>query len=412
MVALDNGVGRTPQLGWNSWNKFGCDINEKLIRETAEKIVSLGLNKVGYEYVNMDDCWQNQTRNSDGSISADSNKFPSGMKTLSNYIHSLGLKFGLYSDAGSQTCEGYPGSRHSELIDAQTFASWGVDYLKYDNCYSNPLDPVIDRYTSMRNALNSTGRPIFYSICEWGVESPWLWAPEIGNSWRTDSDISDDFTSFLRALDNVMGLSQFAGPGSWNDPDMLEVGNGGMTNNEYRAHFSLWALFKAPLLIGCDLTSITNENAAILSNRELISWNQDQLGVAGDLIWKEGPAQVFGVPLADGSRGVVFLNRDTSASSTSINISISWTQLGYSDQMTAIVNDAWNGNKIGEFQLGFTASVGTHDGAAFRIAPVQTQQQHLEWRPWHTHTYRKQQEVEGQQSNSREKKSKIEIVTL
>lgn len=375
-------------MGWNSWNKFECNITDQLIRDTADTLVSLGFKDAGYEYVNLDDCWHNSTRNPDGSISPDPIKFPSGMLSLSRYVHSKGLKFGLYSDAGSKTCAEFPGGRHFEKIDAKTYASWEVDYLKYDNCFAPAEDWVVDRYTDMRDALNSTGRTVFFSLCEWGVATPWHWAQDVGNSWRTDDDIKDNWDSFLRSLDNVVGLSRYAGPGGWNDPDMLEVGNGGMTENEYRAHFSLWALLKAPLLIGCDLTTVTPAISSILLNRELISWNQDPLGVAGDLIWKEGPAEVYAVPLADGSRGVVFFNRQTiSTQYPQTNISIDFTKLGYAEKTIAKVIDAWTGKTVGEYDNRFTASVNIHDGAAYRIVPVGRvlTEEETAWKPWDEH---------------------------
>lgn len=276
VISLDNGLALTPQMGWNSWNHFHCNINETLIRSTAYAIANSPLKAAGYQFVNMDDCWA-WARNSSGFISPEPATFPSGIEELANYVHSLGLKFGLYSDAGTSTCAGRPGSLGYEKNDAASYASWGVDYLKYDNCNSGSATPMV-RYPVMRDALNATGHLIFFSMCEWGVDNPATWAPAVGNSWRTTGDISDSWSSMLNNLDINTQWAKQAGPGGWNDPDMLEVGNGGMTTTEYVSHFSLWAISKAPLLIGCDVTNMSPETLAILTNAEVIAVNQDSLG--------------------------------------------------------------------------------------------------------------------------------------
>jgi len=287
-VALNNGLARSPQMGWNSWNHFHCSINETLIRNTAYAIANSPLKAAGYVYVNMDDCWA-KTRDAEGNVHEDPNAFPSGIKALADYVHSLGLKFGLYSDAGNETCAGRPGSLGYEKNDANSYASWGVDYLKYDNCNNDNLTPEV-RYPVMRDALNATGRHIFFSMCEWGVDNPATWAPLVGNSWRTTGDISDNWGSMTSNLDINNNWFKQAGPGGWNDPDMLEVGNGGMTNTEYVSHFSLWAISKAPLLIGCDVTNLSPETLAILTNSEVIAINQDSLGIqAGKVAQYPGP---------------------------------------------------------------------------------------------------------------------------
>ncbi|CAJ0914712.1 14375_t:CDS:2 [Entrophospora sp. SA101] len=284
-LGLENGVGRTPAMGWSSWNKFGCNINETLIRDITDALIETGLSDVGYQYVNLDDCWQ-KTRTWGGVIIPDLEKFPSGMESLSDYIHSKGLLFGLYSSAGFWTCENRPGSLIHEDLDAELYAKWKVDYLKYDNW--------------MHDALNITGRPILYSICNWGKEDPWIWGPDIGNSWRTTSDINDYFTSnqtndprncypcgMLEILDSTVGLEEYSSPGGFNDLDMLEVGNGGMTFEEYKSHFSLWAALKSPLLIGCDVRNMTDETIQILKNTEIIGINQDPLGKSAKLAHRE-----------------------------------------------------------------------------------------------------------------------------
>jgi len=281
-AALNNGLARTPQMGWNSWNHYGCGIDEELIKSQAIAMNESGLSKLGYQFINMDDCWQT-SRASNGTIQVNPEDFPSGIAALADFVHSLGLKFGLYSDAGTNTCQGRPGSLGFEKIDADTYASWGIDYLKYDNCNNEGISPLV-RYPPMRDALNATGRYIFFSMCEWGQDDPATWAPLVGNSWRTTGDISDNWNSVMSNLDQNNLVWQYAAPGGWNDPDMLEVGNGGLSFEEEKAHFSLWALVKAPLIIGCDMTNMDNDTFYILSNEEVIAVSQDPLGVQGHML--------------------------------------------------------------------------------------------------------------------------------
>ena len=282
ILSLDNGLGRTPQMGWNTWNKFGCNINEQLILDTIDALNKSRLIKVGYKYINLDDCWQIDRANN-GTIIVDSNAFPNGIKKLADYAHSKGLLFGLYSDAGEKTCAGRPGSLDYEEIDAQTYAEWEVDYLKYDNCYNKGIKST-ERYPIMRDALNKTGRPIFYSMCNWGQENVATWARDVGNSWRTTGDITDSWESMINIIDQNNEWDKYAGPGGWNDPDMLEIGNGGMSLVEYKTHFGLWAITKAPLLIGCDITKMSWPIMEILTNSEVIAINQDSLGIQGKKI--------------------------------------------------------------------------------------------------------------------------------
>src|SRR4051812_13727326 len=238
----------TPPMGWNSWNKFGCNVSEDMIREMADAMVKSGMKDAGYQYIVIDDCWQ-VSRDGNGNIVPDPKRFSSGIKALADYVHSKGLKFGIYSDAGTKTCAGRPGARGYEFQDARQYAAWGVDYLKFDWCSTTTQDGP-SSYALMREALNASGRPIVFSICEWGTAKPWLWAKDIGNLWRTTGDIKDRWQGLekwpdggccsygmLDIVDMQDGLETYAGPGHWNDPDMLEVGNGGMTTSEYRAHF-------------------------------------------------------------------------------------------------------------------------------------------------------------------------------
>ena len=281
--SLDNGLGLTPQMGWNPWNKFGCEINETIVEETINKMVENGLKDAGYKYINLDDCWQNYTRNEKGEIQIDEVKFFHRISPRVQQAHEKGLLFGLYSSAGNLTCQNRAGSLGYEDKDATTYKNWGVDYLKYVNCYNQNISSR-EGYLKMRSALGGKGRPIFYSICQGGEEKVATWAKDVGNSWRTTGDISDSWGSMISIIDENDQWYEYAGPGGWNDPDMLEVGNGGMTLAEYKTHFGLWAISKAPLIIGCDIRSMADEIKNILTNPEVIAINQDKLGQQGHKI--------------------------------------------------------------------------------------------------------------------------------
>ncbi|XP_073148687.1 alpha-galactosidase 3 isoform X2 [Henckelia pumila] len=352
---------------WNSWNFFACDINEKVIKETADALISTGLAKLGYIYVNIDDCWSVLSRDSKGHLVPDPETFPSGIKALADYVHSKGLKLGIYSDAGAFTCQVRPGSIFHESDDAKLFASWGVDYLKYDNCFNLGIEPK-KRYPPMRDALNATGRAIFYSLCEWGVDDPALWAGNVGNSWRTTDDINDSWASMTTIADLNDKWAAYAGPGGWNDPDMLEVGNGGMTYSEYRAHFSIWALMKAPLLIGCDVRNITTEAFEILSNEEVIAVNQDPLGVQGRKVYSYGPDgcyQIWAGPLSDQRLAVVLWNR----CSKSATITAKWNKLGLQSSISVSIKDLWKHEYVSQNKALFSARVDGHSCEMYVFAP-------------------------------------------
>eukprot|EP01031_Cornospumella_fuschlensis_P033813 gene33813-40913_t len=282
----------TPQMGWNSWNKFACNISESLIKETAEALISTGLVDLGYNYVNLDDCWQAAERDANGRVQEDSTRFPSGLKALGEYLHSKGLKFGIYSSAGFKTCQAFPASLGLEANDVSSYEEWGVDYLKYDNCYEDGARPV-NRFSPMAQALQKSQREIFFSLCEWGRDNPAAWAPAIGgDSWRISGDIRDDWDSIISRAEISAPLWRYAGPNrGWNDPDMLEVGNGHCSNTEYMTHFSLWAVLKAPLLIGNDVRELAKGNQAeiltLLSNKEVIAINQDPLGRQARITWSD-----------------------------------------------------------------------------------------------------------------------------
>lgn len=273
----------TPQMGWNSWNAFGCNISAELIANQTMYLHSKGLQKFGYNYVILDDCWQDRNRDKEGNIKADPVRFPNGMKAVGDDIHAYGLKFGIYSSAGSMTCGRRPGSLGFESLDAMAYANWGVDYLKYDNCYNMGV-AAKDRYTAMKNALVATGRTVFYSLCNWGNEGVAEWGKTIANSWRTTIDIntSKDGAAVWQSMKsnflNNMLQADRAGKGGWNDPDLLLVGQGSLTVEEERTHFALWAFSKAPLIISTDLDKISDESLAILKNSQMLAINQDSLG--------------------------------------------------------------------------------------------------------------------------------------
>ncbi|KAM3233735.1 alpha-galactosidase 3 isoform X1 [Capsicum annuum] len=370
-LQIDNGLARTPQMGWSSWNFFACNINEMVIKETADALISTSLASLGYNYVNIDDCWSRLTRNSKSEMIPDPKTFPSGIKALADYVHSKGLKLGVYSDAGVLTCQVRPGSLFHENNDAELWASWGVDYLKYDNCFNLGLPPQ-KRYPPMRDALNATGRTIFYALCEWGVEDPALWAGKIGNSWRTTDDINDTWTSMTTIADINNKWASYAGPGGWNDPDMLEVGNGGMNYHEYKGHLSIWALMKAPLIIGCDVRNITAETLEILSNKEVIAVDQDPLGVQGRRVYASGPdgcQQVWAGPLSGNRLAMVLWNRCSKAAT----ITAKWGAIGLQPSISVSVRDLWKHEVVSENTVGsFSARVDAHGCEMYILTPWRT----------------------------------------
>lgn len=367
----------TPPMGWNSWNKFACNVSEDMIRSMADAMVKSGMKDAGYQYVNVDDCWQ-VSRDGSGNIVADRQRFPHGMKAVGDYIHSRGLKFGVYSDAGSKTCAGRPGGLGHEYQDAIQYAAWGVDYLKYDWCNATTQDAKAS-YANMRAALDASGRAIVLSICEWGTAKPWLWGKEVGgNLWRTTGDISDKWAGqtkwpdgsccsngMLAILDQQVGLQSYAGPGHWNDPDMLEVGNGGMSDAEYGVHFSLWAILAAPLIAGNDLRNMRPEVRDILTNKEVIAVDQDPLGREGERVWRNGDLEVWAKQLRDGSRAVVLLNRGSAEQ----EVTARWQDLGYPDHVTASVHDLWQHKDLGKFNGKFSAQVASHGIVMVIVTP-------------------------------------------
>lgn len=308
-------LAKTPPMGWNSWNKFGCNVSEKLLMEVADALVASGMRDAGYEYIVIDDCWQ-VGRDENGNIEVDTAHFPNGLKFLGDYIHDKGLKFGIYSCAGSKTCQGRPGSRGYQFQDARQYAEWGVDYLKYDWC-SNEGQKAEAAYKTMSDALKECGRPIVLSICEWGENEPWKWGKGIGHMWRISPDIRDCYqclfdwggVGVLDIIDKQADLYAYAGPGHWNDSEMLEVGNGRMTRDEYITHFSMWSMLASPLMAGNDIRKMDKETKEILTNAEVIAVNQDAKGEQARRFMDMGDHEIWAKPLANGEVAVCFMNR-------------------------------------------------------------------------------------------------------
>jgi len=375
------GLALTPPMGWNSWNHIGCEVNEAVVRETADAMVASGMRDVGYVYLNIDDCWHGE-RDADGFIRPDPERFPSGMKALADYVHSKGLRLGLYSDAGWTTCGGRPGSRGFEFQDALSYARWGIDYLKYDWCATDGLKAE-GAYRTMGRALVAAGRPIVLSICEWGDNRPWEWGKEIGHLWRTTGDIAPcwdcevdhgDWSSWgvMRILDMQEGLRVHAGPDHWNDPDMMEVGNG-MTVNEDRAHFSMWAMLAAPLIAGNDLRTMSEATREILANREVITVDQDALGIQGFRYARQGELEIWFRPLADEDWAICILNRGTAP----LPVELVWQDETVVDELSGRqtlfkarlyrVRDLWTGEDLGTTRETLTAEVPGHDVLMVRL---------------------------------------------
>jgi alpha-galactosidase len=362
-------LARTPPMGWNSWNKFGCDVSEQLIREAADAMVSNGMKDAGYQYVVIDDCWQ-VARANNGSIVPDPQRFPSGMRTLADYVHAKGLKFGLYSDAGSRTCQGRPGSNGYETEDARQYAAWGVDYLKYDWCNTDGVDPKI-AYPTMRDALKATGRPVVFSMCEWGRSNPSTWARGVAHLWRTTEDILDCWecvtewggAGWPHLLDKQAGLEKFAGPGGWNDPDMLEVGNGGLSLAESRGHFSFWCLLAAPLMAGNDIRHMNDDTRAILTNKEAIAVDQDPLGRQGRRIRKDGKLEVWAKKLSNDAHAVILFNRGEQETM----MGVSWVEIGMRYDAEPTVRDLWAKKDLGRIKGTFSIRVPSHDVVMIKV---------------------------------------------
>src|SRR5712675_353207 len=360
----DNNLAKTPPMGWNSWNKFAGRVDDAAVRGMADAMASNGMKDAGYQYINIDDTWEG-SRDASGNITTNK-KFPD-MKALADYIHSKGLKIGIYSSPGPNTCAGYEGSFGHEEQDARTYAAWGIDYLKYDWCGARNLytdEEMQAVYQKMGDALLKSGRPILYSLCQYGRADVWKWAPEVGgNAWRTTGDIRDTWDSMTTIGFGQDALAPFAKPGHWNDPDMLEVGNGGMTDDEYRTHMSLWSILAAPLLAGNDLRSMTPTIHDILTNREVIAVDHDKEGKQGRRIIKSGDQEIWSRPLAAGAQAVALFNRAPAAT----KITLRWADLGLTSAPT-YVRDLWSHTDVTPTIAEFSATVPPHGVVLLRVA--------------------------------------------
>lgn len=338
----------TPPMGWNSWNTFEANISADLIKQTVDILISSGMKDAGYTYVVVDDGWEALSRDSLGNLIPDPAKFPDGMKVLADYVHSKGLKFGIHNCAGTKTCNGYPGGRGHEFQDARLYASWGVDYLKYDWCAHGTANAQ-ETYKTMGDALYAAGRPVVYSLCEWGNNKPWEWGKDIAQLWRTTGDITDCFDcqgeydmGWKYILASQVGLEKYAGPNAWNDPDMLEVGNPGLSLTESRAHFSMWCMLAAPLMAGNDLRKMTPEVLAILTNKEALAIDQDPLGKQGYQYMNHPGKQIWVKELSDGNWAICYLN----TSDDKMTIRINWAHYGFLTGEYAM-RDLWKMKDIG-----------------------------------------------------------------
>ncbi len=361
-----SGLARTPPMGWNSWNKFQNKVSDKMVREIADAMVRTGMRDAGYIYVNIDDTWEAASRDAQGNIQTN-NKFPD-MKALADYVHSKGLKLGIYSSPGPKTCAGYLGSFQHEAQDAKTYAKWGIDYLKYDWCsasgvYDQTQTTMTAAYAIMGQALLDSGRPIVFSLCQYGMHDVGEWGGLVGgNLWRTTGDISDHWQSMSNIGFNLQpGREKYAKPGNWNDPDMLEIGNGGMTDDEYRTHMSLWSILSAPLLAGNDIRDMSKSTGDILMNKDVIAIDQDKLGKQGIRVAKAGDVQVWAKPLADGGYAVGMFNLGAAAA----KVTARWSDFGVKGKHKA--RDLWKHEDLGKIADQYTAEVPSHGVVLLRI---------------------------------------------
>jgi alpha-galactosidase len=372
----------TPPMGWNSWNTFKCNISEPLVKDIVDRFIADGYKDAGYRYVNIDDCWMAMERDSLGNLVADSEKFPGGIKALADYIHSKGLKFGVYGCAGNKTCAGYPGNRGHEYQDALSYASWGVDYLKYDWCNTGNMNAE-EAYKTMRDALFAAKRPVVFSLCEWGNNQPWEWGKDVGHLWRISGDIDVCFDcevnhgtwsswGVMRVVYMREGIRGYSGPDHWNDFDMMEVGNG-MTVSEDRAHFSLWCMLASPLVMGHDLREATKETIEILTNKEVIAVNQDSLGIQAFKYSDKDSIEVWAKPLYKGDWAICFLNRN----SEKYKIEFDWNEHHIVDNIAGReitfdkdiykIRDLWLKKERGNTKKILTAEIPCHDVLLLRL---------------------------------------------
>jgi alpha-galactosidase len=371
-------------MGWNSWNTFGHAINETVVRETADALISTGLKNYGYNYIVIDDCWSiKDRRDGNGDLIANPEKFPNGMKALADYVHEKGFKLGIYSDAAEKTCAGYPGSLDFEDQDAKLWASWGIDFLKYDYCHAPLFDQAIaiERYTRMGKALQNSGREFLYSLCEWGNQAPHLWGRQVGGQmWRVSGDVYDSWVNLQiqnwqplgidTSIDIAQDVHSHGGPGGWNDLDMLVVGlkgkgqiaGVGMSFIEYQTHMSVWVMACSPLMIGCDVRSMDSESASLLMNREVLSVNQDALGIPAARVKRIGSCEVWTKRLADESTAVAVINRG----SRTEEIHVRARDIGLLDTLK-LARDLWAGLDIADFKTELPLQVAAHQTILLKV---------------------------------------------
>jgi alpha-galactosidase len=379
------GLAMTPPMGWNSWNTFATNIDEKLVKETADIMVSSGMAAAGYNYIVLDDGWMAKERDANGDLVPDPVKFPNGMKAVIDYVHGKGLKFGLYNCAGTQTCAGYPGTRGYEYQDARFYAKLGIDFLKYDWCNTKGITAP-EAYTTMSNALKTAGRPIVFSLCEWGDNQPWEWGKPVGNLWRISGDIYPCFDcefkhpenwsswGFMKIVEMRKDIRKYSGPDHWNDFDMMEVGNE-MNDTEDKSHFAMWCMMASPLVAGNDFRKMSKETIAILTNKELIAVDQDKLGIQGFKYSAEDGLEVWVKPLSDGNWAVTFLNRSEVAK----KINFDWKKhiikdadFGYEADFSKTafkLKDLWKNKEIGNTKKNFVSDLAPHDVITLRLIP-------------------------------------------
>ncbi|MTH15768.1 glycoside hydrolase family 27 protein [Flavobacterium sp. LC2016-01] len=379
------GLAMTPPMGWNSWNTFATNIDEKLVKETADIMVSSGLAAAGYNYIVLDDGWMTRERDANGDLVPDPVKFPSGMKALIDYVHSKGLKFGLYNCAGTQTCAGYPGTRGYEYQDARFYAKLGIDFLKYDWCNTKGITAP-EAYTTMSNALKTAGRPIVFSLCEWGDNQPWEWGKPVGNLWRISGDIYPCFDcefkhpenwsswGFMKIAEMRKDIRKYSGPDHWNDFDMMEVGNE-MNDTEDKSHFAMWCMLSSPLFTGNDYRKMSKETLAILTNKDLIAVNQDKLGIQGFKYASEDGLEVWVKPLSDGNWAITFINRSDVAKKVNFDFKkniIKDADFGYEadfNKVTYKIKDLWKNKEIGTTKKNFASDLASYDVITLRLTP-------------------------------------------
>jgi alpha-galactosidase len=382
-----DGLAMTPPMGWNSWNTFETNIDEKLVKETADIMVASGMAASGYNYIVLDDGWMAKERDANGNLVPDPIKFPNGMKNLIDYVHSKGLKFGLYNCAGTSTCAGYPGTRGYEYQDAKFYANLNIDYLKYDWCNTAGINAP-EAYATMSNALKTAGKPIVFSLCEWGDNKPWDWGKPIGNLWRISGDIYPCFDcefhheegnwsswGFMKILEMRKDIRKFSGPDHWNDFDMLEVGDG-MTNTEDKTHFTMWSMMASPLIAGNDLRKMSKETLAILTNKELIAVNQDKLGIQGFKYSSEDGLEVWVKPLSDNNWAITFVNRSDVTKKvnfdwkkqlikdTDFNLEANFNTTSYK------IKNLWENKEAGNTKKAFVANLASHDVITLKLIKI------------------------------------------